>query len=89
MEYKTSQYQNQKQTQSYVRKKQHYRPNVAINHHEENNNPQWQQKRIPGNDSYQDVVRDSTKTLIIGTIMVKGLNMRELTKFLTNTIAKL
>ena len=44
---KTSHNQNQKQLRANINKKQHYRPNIAINHYQDNNNPHWQLTLVP------------------------------------------
>ena len=58
----TVQYQNPGQMRWDTSNKQNYRPNVVANHYEENYNPQWQHKRVPGNSWYREVVRYGKET---------------------------
>ena len=75
--------------QTPVYSKQNHRPNPVINHFPENNNLFWQQRTVPGNSKYSDAVRNGKKTLIAGTIMVKGIRMKEVNSQLRNLYAKL
>ena len=72
-----------------VYSRQNHRPNPIINHFPENDNPFRQQRTVPGNSKYSDAVRNSKKTFIIGTSMVKGIRMKEINSQLCNSFAKL
>ena len=64
--------------QTPVYRKQNDRSNPVINHFLENDNPFCQQRIVPGNSKYSDTERNSKKTLIVGTSMVKSIRMKEI-----------
>ena len=89
IECQTRQYQNHWQTRSDINKKQHCGSNIVISHYQEKLWPSIPTKRVPGNNSYRDTVWYDKRTLIILTTLVKGLIMKELNKYLTNSFGKL
>ena len=40
-----------------LKPKNEKKPEIVINHYKENDNPQWQQKRVPMNNSYRDALQ--------------------------------
>ena len=53
-----------------------------------NDNSQWRQNRVSGSSFYWNAAWYSKKFWINGTSMVKVLRMKELSKCLTNSFAK-
>lgn len=43
----TVQYQNPQQTRRDTSNRQNYQPNVIVNNNQENDIPEWEQKRVP------------------------------------------
>ena len=56
------------------------------NHFPENDHPFGQKRTVPGNRKYSETVRNGRKTFIVGTSMVKGI---EINSQLRNSFAKL
>ena len=71
--------------QTPVYRKQNHRPNPVINHFPENDNPFWQERTAPGNSKYSDTIRNSEKTFIVGTNMVKAIRMKHVDSQLQNS----
>ena len=68
------------------------RPDVVINHKQENDNPLWEnrsKRTVPGNSTYKDTVKSGRRGLILGTSMVKGIRMREFNSYVRNGFMKL
>ena len=57
----------------------------------ENNNPAWRihKPTVPGNTKYSDAVRFGRKRVIIGTSMIKGIQMKEFNSYVKNRHSKL
>ena len=54
-----------------------------------NNNPFWQQRKVPGNSRYSDAVRNRKETFLLGTSMIKDSRMKEVNSQLQKSFAKL
>ena len=66
-------------------------PPVVTNNFPENNNPACRNHKptVPGNAKYSDTVRFRRKTVILGTIMIKGIQMKEFNSYIKSRYSKL
>lgn len=58
IEHQPKQYQNQQKIWFDTNKRQHYQQNIVTNHYQENDNPQWRQKRVGDRKVYQEIIQD-------------------------------